>query len=110
MAYDEELAARIRDELGGEPGVSERRMFGGLAFLVDGHMAVAASGQGGLLVRVPPDRSEELCEQSGVDAMVMQGRSMAGWVTVTGETVTEDADLAGWVALGRDFARTLPPK
>ena len=110
MAYDEDLAARIRDELAGEPGVTEKRMFGGLAFLIGGHMAVAASGQGGVMVRVPPERSEELVAGSAAEPMVMKGRPMTGWLRVSSEAVADDADLATWVGIGRDFVRTLPPK
>ena len=110
MAYDEGLAARIRDELAGEPGVTERRMFGGLAFLLDGHMAVAASGHGGLMVRVPPGDSEELLRDSAAEPMEMKGRAMAGWLQVPVEGVAADDELARWVAIGRDYVRTLPPK
>jgi hypothetical protein len=110
MTYDEDLAARLRDELAGEPGLTERRMFGGLAFLLGGHMAVAASGQGGLMVRVPPERSEELVAGSAAEPMVMKGRPMAGWLVLPTDAVTDDAELARWVAVGRDFVRTLPPK
>jgi hypothetical protein len=110
VAYDEELAARIRDELSGEPGLSERRMFGGLAFLLGGHMAVVASGQGGLMVRVPPERSEELVAGSAAEPMVMTGRPMAGWLVLPTDAVADDAELASWVGIGRHFVRTLPPK
>jgi hypothetical protein len=110
MAYDEALAARVRDELAGEPGTTEKRMFGGLAFLLDRHMAVAVSGEGGLMVRVPPDRTTELAARPGAAPMEMKGRAMSGWLRVDGEALTDDAVLAGWVAIGRDFVRTLPPK
>ncbi len=110
MAYDEGLAARVRDELAGEPGTTERRMFGGLAFLLEGHMAVAVSGQGGLMLRVPPDRLDELLAEPGAGPMVMRGREMTGWLRVEADAVAEDDVLARWVAVGRDVVRTLPPK
>jgi TfoX/Sxy family transcriptional regulator of competence genes len=110
MAYDEELAARIRDDLGGEPGVVERRMFGGLAFLVDGHMAVAASGQGGLMVRVDPDRGDALVDDESVRPFEMRGRSMTGWLHVTGTAIEADDELRTWVRRGVEHARSLPPK
>ena len=110
MTYDEELAARVRDELAGEPGMTERRMFGGLAFLLGGHMAVACSGQGGLMVRVPPDRTDDLLTRPGAAPMIMKDRAMKGWLRVDGEAVADDAVLAEWVAIGRDFVQTLPPK
>lgn len=110
MAYDEGLAARVRDELAGEPGVAERRMFGGLAFLIGGHMAVAVSGQGGLMLRVPPDRLDELLAEPGAGPMVMRGREMTGWMRVDADAVTDDEVLARWVAVGRDHVRTLPAK
>ena len=106
MAYDEKLAARIRDLLEREPDLTEKRMFGGLAFLVGGKMAVAASGQGGLLVRVDPDRSEELVATTHARPMEMRGREMAGWLRVD----PAGDELAGWVERGVAFARSLPPK
>jgi hypothetical protein len=110
MAYDEELAERIRAHVGEEPGVQEKRMFGGLAFLIGGHMAVAASGQGGLLVRVDPDETAALREEPHADAFVMRGRAMDGWLRVEAEGVRTDAELAPWVARGVAYARSLPPK
>ncbi|HYX77271.1 MAG TPA: TfoX/Sxy family protein [Gaiellaceae bacterium] len=110
MAYDEELADRIRSLVGGEEGVAEQRMFGGLAFLVHGNMAVAASGQGGLLVRVDPKDSAQLLETTGAEEMVMRGRSMAGWLRVDSDDVDTDDKLEPWVARGVAYARTLPPK
>lgn len=110
MAYDEHLAERIRILLDGEGGVAEQRMFGGLAFLVGGHMAVAASGQGGLLVRADPARSDTLAASPGVEPMVMRGRPMAGWLRVGGEAVADDVALRRWVGIGLAFARGLPPK
>jgi TfoX/Sxy family transcriptional regulator of competence genes len=106
MAYDEELAGRIRALVGHEPGLTEKKMFGGLGFLVGGNMAVAASGQGGLLVRVDPDESEALVASSDARPMEMRGREMAGWLRVD----PPDDELAAWVERGVSFARSLPPK
>jgi len=106
VAYDEELAGRIRQLVSGEPGVTEKKMFGGLAFLVGGNMAVAASGQGGLLVRVDPDESEALVASSDARPMEMRGREMPGWLRVD----PPDDELAAWVERGVLFARSLPPK
>ena len=106
MAYDEQLAARIRERVAGEPGVTEKMMFGGLAFLVGGNMAVAASGQGGLLVRVDPQESEALVASSDARPMEMRGREMPGWLRVD----PPDDELASWVDRGVSFARSLPPK
>jgi TfoX/Sxy family transcriptional regulator of competence genes len=110
MAYDEQLAARIRELLATEGGVTEQKMFGGLAFLVSGNMAVAASGQGGILVRVDPAESAELVETTPAEEMVMRGRAMAGWLRVASEEVEADDELASWVDRGVSFARSLPPK
>ena len=87
MAYDEKLAERIRHELGAEPDVTEMKMFGGLAFLVGGNMAVAASGQGGLLVRVDPQMSEKVLATSTARRMEMRGREMDGWLHVYADGV-----------------------
>jgi TfoX/Sxy family transcriptional regulator of competence genes len=110
MSYDEELAQRIRQLVASESGMSERRMFGGLAFLVDGNMAVAASGQGGLMVRVDPRAAERLAGEAGVAPMVMRGRVMRGWLRVDADVVSAAAELARWVAIGVAFARSLPAK
>ncbi|QLY27599.1 TfoX/Sxy family protein [Nocardia huaxiensis] len=111
MAYDEKLAERIRDALGpAVVDVVEKKMFGGLAFLVGGNMAVAASGKGGLLVRVDPEHTDELLRPPAVETMVMGGRDMRGWLRVTADTVADDATLDEWVDRGVAFARTLPPK
>jgi TfoX/Sxy family transcriptional regulator of competence genes len=106
MAYDDALASRIRDLLAGESGVTEQEMFGGLAFLVNGNMAVAASGQGGILVRVDPAESAQLVETTGAEEMVMRGRSMAGWLRVD----PGEDELPEWVERGVSFARSLPTK
>jgi TfoX/Sxy family transcriptional regulator of competence genes len=110
MAYDEELAARVRDEVAGEPGLSEMRMFGGLAFLVGGHMAVAVSGQGGLMLRCDPDQTDQLLGEPGAGPMVMRGKEMTGWLRVDAAAVEDDEALATWVARGTAYARSLPPK
>jgi TfoX/Sxy family transcriptional regulator of competence genes len=110
VAYDEVLAARIRALVGDEHGVREQRMFGGLAFLLNGNMAVAASGQGGALVRVDPSDSDRLVEGSSAELMVMRGRPMPGWLRLDGESVRDDEELAVWVERGIAFARSLPPR
>lgn len=110
MAYDEALAARIRELVSDEPGLTEKKMFGGLAFLVGGNMAVAASGQGGLLVRVDPDESDRLVETTAARPMVMRGREMAGWLRVDSGDVGTKRGLAPWVKRGVSFARSLPAK
>jgi TfoX-like protein len=110
MAYDEDLAHRIRELLGSERGVDEKRMFGGLAFLINGNMSVAASGQGGLLVRVPPDDTDKLLERAHVSAMVMAGREARGWLRVGTDGVKTKRQLQGWVTRGVGYARSLPPK
>ena len=110
MAYDEELADRIRAEVAGERGVTEMKMFGGLAFLVGGHLAVAASGQGGLMLRCDPDDTETLLEEPGAQEFEMRGKGMRGWLRVDAETVGDDDALRTWVRRGADYARSLPPK
>lgn len=110
MAYDEELAERIRARVGAETGVSEQRMFGGLAFLINGNMAVAASGQGGLLARVDPEHAEALVDGDEVTPMVMRGREMRGWLHVEPAALRTEAHLDQWVGRCVSFARTLPPK
>jgi hypothetical protein len=110
MAYDHVLAQRIREAVQGEPGVSEKAMFGGLAFLVDGTMAVSASGQGGLLLRIDPDRAESLVSPPHVRRFEMRGREMDGWLRVDAESVATDEGLRRWVDHGVAYARSLPPK
>ena len=110
MAYDEELADRIREEIGDEPALVEKKMFGGLAFLIGGNMAIAASGQGGLLVRVDPEKSDELVSATEAETMVMRGREMRGWLRVPSEHVGTKQELATWVQRGTSYARSLPPK
>jgi TfoX/Sxy family transcriptional regulator of competence genes len=110
VAYDEELATRIRELVGDQPALTEKKMFGGLAFLIGGNMAIAASGQGGLLVRVDPDQSDELVATTSARPMEMRGRKMAGWLRVDSDDVRRQSELARWVALGTTYARSLPPK
>jgi TfoX/Sxy family transcriptional regulator of competence genes len=110
MAYDEKLAARIRDLLTDTP-VVEKKMFGGLAFLVGGNMSVAASGQGGLLVRVDPDQTDKLLREAGAEEFDMGGRGpMKGWLRVDPDVLGSKKTLQKWVSRGVDYARSLPPK
>ena len=110
MAYDEDLADRIRELLAGTRGVTEKKMFGGLAFLIGGNMAIAASGQGGVLVRVDPAESDALVAKTNARLMEMRGRSMQGWLRVDDEDVRTKRQLAKWVELGTKYARSLPEK
>ena len=110
VAYDEELADRIRELLGGESDLTEKKMFGGLAFLVGGNMAVAASGQGGALVRVDPAQSDTLVSTTNARPMEMRGRPMQGWLRVDSDDVRTEEQLAKWVELGAAYARSLPTK
>jgi TfoX/Sxy family transcriptional regulator of competence genes len=110
MAYDEDLASRIRTLLGNRPTLTEQQMFGGLSFLIGGNMAIAASGQGGILVRVDPDESDQLVSSTAAEPMEMRGRQMAGWLRVDAADVAEDAALAEWVERGTAYAASLPPK
>ena len=110
MAYDEDLANRIREVLAQRRGVDERPMFGGLAFLIGGHMAVAASGKGGLMVRVAPDDTENLLKRAHVSPMMMAGRETRGWVRVDASGVKTQRQLTSWITRGVDYARSLPPK
>jgi TfoX/Sxy family transcriptional regulator of competence genes len=110
MAYDEDLANRIRELMAGEAGVTEKKMFGGLAFLVGGNMAVAASGQGGLLVRCDPEATDELVAKPHARRFEMRGREMDGWLRVDDEGVTTKRRLEQWVQTGVAYARALPAK
>jgi TfoX/Sxy family transcriptional regulator of competence genes len=110
MAYDEALAERIRALVAGEPSLTEKKMFGGLAFLIGGNMAVAASGKGGLLVRVDPAESAALVAGLTAEPMEMRGRKMDGWLRVDSKSVSDDAELQAWVRRGVDYARALPAK
>jgi TfoX/Sxy family transcriptional regulator of competence genes len=110
VAYDQDLADRIRDLLGEEGVVTEQTMFGGLAFLVGGNMAVAASRNGGALVRVDPAMGDRLIATTAAEPMEMRGRSMSGWLQVGPEHLRTKRQLAKWVNLGADYARSLPAK
>jgi len=110
MAYDEDLADRIRELVGAEKRVEEKRMFGGLAFLINGNMSVAVSSKGGLMVRVPPDDTEKLLARDHVEPMVMAGRETRGWIRVSGEGVKTKRQLQGWVSRGVEHAKSLPNK
>ncbi len=110
MAYDEELADRIRELVGHEAGLTEQRMFGGLAFLIGGNMAIAASGGGGALVRVDPAESDELVATTDSSFFEMRGRTMKGWLRVDSEHLRTKRQLAKWVSLSVAYARSLPAK
>ena len=110
MAYDEQLAQRIRELVAIEPGLTERAMFGGLAFLIHGNMAVSASGQGGVLLRIDPAQTDELAAKPHADRFAMRGRAMDGWLRIDVDGVKTKAQLARWVSRGVDYARSLPPK
>src|SRR4051794_2630335 len=110
MAYDEDLANRIRELVAETPGLTEKKMFGGLAFLVGGNMAVAASGQGGLMVRVEPDETEQLLSEPGAEEFEMRGRAMKGWLRVQASAVESPGALKTWVDRGVSYARSLPAK
>jgi TfoX/Sxy family transcriptional regulator of competence genes len=110
VAFDADLADRIRSLLSRRRGVTEKRMFGGLAFLVNGNMAVAASREGGLLVRVEPAETDRLLRRAHVRPMEMRGRPMEGWLRVHPDGVRTKRQLEPWVARGVTFARSLPAK
>jgi hypothetical protein len=110
MAYDEDLANRIRELVAAEAGVVEKRMFGGLAFLIGGNMSVSASRRGGLMVRCGPDQAQALLDKPHVEPIHMRGRAMTGWLHVTAEGVRTKRQLQPWVARGVKYARSLPPK
>jgi TfoX/Sxy family transcriptional regulator of competence genes len=110
MAYDEDLANRIRELLAAEPDVTERRMFGGLAFLVAGNMSVAASGQGGLMVRIDPEEEDELLSRPHARPFEMRGRPATGWLRVDAEGADAEDELRFWVGRGVAYARSLPAK
>lgn len=110
MAYDEQLADRVRQAVQGQQGLTEQRMFGGLAFLINGNLAVAASGQGGLLLRVDPVRSSELLDPPLVRRFEMRGRELAGWLRIDTEALTGEAEFRHWVETGACYARSLPAK
>jgi TfoX/Sxy family transcriptional regulator of competence genes len=110
MAYDEDLANRIRELTATEPDLTEMRMFGGLAFLVGGNMSVGVSGQGGLMVRADPEQTEALLDEPHAQPFVMRGRAMRGWLRVDEEGLRTQEQLEPWVRRGVAYARSLPPK
>jgi hypothetical protein len=110
MAYDEALANRIRELIGADADVTEQKMFGGLGFMVGGNMAISASGEGGILVRVDPADSDSLVASTNAYSMVMRGRPMQGWLRVSAEHVRTARQLGKWVTLGVGYARSLPAK
>jgi hypothetical protein len=110
MAYDQKLAGRIRQLIGSDPELTEKKMFGGLAFLIRGNMAIAASGQGGAMVRVDPAHSDALVATTRATLMNMRGRDMPGWLRVSSDDLRTDDQLAPWVEIGSGYARSLPPK
>lgn len=110
VAYDVDMADRLREILAGESDVVEKRMFGGLAFMVAGHMAVSASGQGGLLLRVDPAQADSLIADPRASRFVMRGRELAGWFSVDIDARASDAELNRWIEHGVGYARSLPPK
>jgi hypothetical protein len=110
VAYDEDLANRIREIVGSERGLSEKKMFGGLAFLINGNMAVSASGKGGILLRVDPAQTDKLAGQQHASVAIMRGRAMDGWLRVTPDGIRTKRQLERWASRGVDYAKSLPPK
>jgi TfoX/Sxy family transcriptional regulator of competence genes len=110
MAYDEDLADRVRELMADETGLTEKRMFGGLAFLISGHMSVSVSGRGGLMLRVEPEETDALLAKPHASPMVMGGREVQGWLRVDVEGVRTKRQLERWVRRGVSYARSLPPK
>ena len=110
MAYDEDLANRLRELVHQESGVTEKKMFGGLAFLIGGNMAVSASGQGGLLLRVDPAETDELVSKPHAERFEMRGRQMDGWLRIDADGVRTKRELEKWVRRGVDYAKSLPAK
>jgi len=110
VAYDEDLAGRVRELVGSEPGLSEKRMFGGLAFLIDGNLSVSVSARGGLLVRCDPAETTDLLAKPHARPFEMRGRSMDGWLLVDPDGLASRRQLERWVQRGVGYARALPPK
>jgi TfoX/Sxy family transcriptional regulator of competence genes len=110
MAYDQDLAERIREALAAETGVREKRMFGGLAFLLGGHMTAAASRDGGMMLRIDPEHADDLVAVDGVSRMVMNGREMDGWLRVAEPVIATDEALRTWLAHGVTFVKAMPPR
>ena len=110
MAYDQALAERIRQLIGSDPELTEKKMFGGLAFLIHGNMAIAASSEGGAMVRVDPAQSDALVATTKASLVNMRGRDIPGWLRVSSDALRTDDQLALWVEIGTGYARSLPPK
>jgi TfoX/Sxy family transcriptional regulator of competence genes len=110
VAYDQELADRIRQLIGSDPELTEKKMFGGLAFLIRGNMAIAASSEGGAMVRGDPAQSDALVATTTARLVQMRGRDMPGWLRVSADDLRTDDQLASWVEIGTGYARSLPPK
>lgn len=110
MAYDADLADRVRELIASERGVEEKRMFGGLAFLIDGNMSVTVSSKGGIMVRVPPEEAEQLLARAHVEPMIMAGRQTRGWLRVHADGLRTKRQLSPWVTRGVSYAKSLPPK
>ena len=110
MAFDEKLASQLRDLLARESKVTEKKMFGGLAFLVNGNMCVSASGKGGMLVRIDPDETKAALDRPHVTRMVMGGRSMDGWIRVAPAGASTKREIEPWVRRSLDYVKKLPPK
>ncbi|HEX4018579.1 MAG TPA: TfoX/Sxy family protein [Frankiaceae bacterium] len=110
MAYDEDLAYRVRDLLEPEKGLREKKMFGGITFMINGHMAVTVSGRGGLMLRVDPEQTEALLRDEHAQPFEMRGRPMNGWLRIDPAGIKKEADLERWAALGVSYARSLKPK
>ncbi len=109
MPIDEDLAQRVRELVEGTYSLSEKRMFGGLAFLVNGHLGIAVSGSGGLMVRADPAQAADVVDEPRVAPMVMRGRELKGWLIIAPEALVEQDDLRRWVQLGMTYAEGLPP-
>jgi TfoX/Sxy family transcriptional regulator of competence genes len=110
MAYDEDLADRVREHLLGEPGLTEKRMFGGLGFLIGGHLTVSVSSRGGLLLRIDPADTARLLDEPHTEPFEMRGRELDGWLRVDEAVLSSEADLERWVGHGVRYARSLPAK
>jgi TfoX/Sxy family transcriptional regulator of competence genes len=110
VAYDEDLADRVRDLLAGEPGITEKRMFGGLAFLINGNMSVSVSGKGGLMLRCHSEETDALLNKPYASPFEMRGRTIDGWLRVDSGGLKSRTQLARWTARGAEYARSLPPK
>lgn len=110
MAYDQDIVNRVREHVGHEHGLTEKRMFGGHAFLINGHLAVSASSKGGLMVRVDPAESQTLLRQPHAEPFEMRGREMTGWLHLRVDSDMDDGELGRWVERGVGYAQSLPPK